>query len=142
MPQSLAHITLLVRNYDEALTFFTEALGFRLVEDSSLPADRRWIVVAPPGSRGASLLLALADTPEQLHQVGKQAGDRVFLVLHTDDFWRDLHIMQACNVKFLESPRQESYGTVAIFEDLYGNRWDLLQPNETSAPQPKPRESS
>jgi len=141
MPQSLAHITLLVRDYDEALAFFTEALGFRLVEDSPLPNDKRWLVVAPPGSRGASLLLAQADTPEQLQLVGKQAGDRVFLFLHTDEFWRDHRLMQASNVKFLESPRPESYGTVAVFEDLYGNKWDLIQPNDTSAPLPMPRES-
>jgi catechol 2,3-dioxygenase-like lactoylglutathione lyase family enzyme len=141
MPQSLAHITLLVRDYDEALTFFTEALGFRIVEDSTLLAGKRWLVVAPPGSRSASLLLAEAATPEQLQQVGHQASDRVFLFLHTDDFWRDYRLMQASHVKFLESPRQESYGTVAVFEDLYGNKWDLLQPSGSSSPQPKPRET-
>ena len=141
MPQSLAHTTLLVRNYDEALTFFTEALGFRVVEDSPLPADKRWVVVAPPGSREAGLLLALADTPEQFERIGNQAGGRVFLFLHTDDFWRDYRLMQACNVKFLEPPRNESYGIVAVFEDLYGNKWDLLQPRDPSVPQPMPRES-
>jgi len=128
MPQTLAHVTLLVRNYEDALAFFTDALGFRVVEDPPLPAGKRWLVIAPPGSRGASLLLAQATTPEQLQQVGNQAGGRVFLFLHTDDFWRDYRLMQAANVKFLESPRQESYGTVAVFEDLYGNKWDLLQP--------------
>jgi catechol 2,3-dioxygenase-like lactoylglutathione lyase family enzyme len=142
MPQSLAHITLLVREYEEALTFFTEALGFRVVEDSPLPAGKRWLVVTPPGSRSASLLLAEAVTPEQLQHVGHQSGDRVFLFLHTDDFWRDYRLMQASNVKFLESPRQESYGTVAVFEDLYGNKWDLLQPSDSATPQPLPRESS
>jgi catechol 2,3-dioxygenase-like lactoylglutathione lyase family enzyme len=141
MPQSLAHTTLLVRSYDEALTFFTESLGFRVVEDTRLSPAKRWIVVAPPGSHGASLLLAQADTPEQLQCVGKQAGDRVFLFLHTDDFWRDYRLMQASNIKFLEQPRHESYGTVAVFEDLYGNKWDLLQPSETATPRPMPRES-
>ena len=142
MPQTLAHVTLLVRNYDDALVYFTDALGFRVVVNSPLPAGKRWLVVAPPGSRGASLLLAQAATPEQLQQVGNQAGGRVFLFLHTDDFWRDYRLMQAANVKFLESPRQESYGTVAVFEDLYGNKWDLLQPADTHAHQPKPKNSA
>jgi len=141
MPQTLAHVTLLVRNYDDALAFFTDALGFRVVEDSPLPAGKRWLVIAPPGSRGASLLLAQAATPEQLRQVGNQAGGRVFLFLHTDDFWRDYRLMQAANVKFLESPREESYGTVAVFEDLYGNKWDLLQPAGPSALKPIERAS-
>jgi catechol 2,3-dioxygenase-like lactoylglutathione lyase family enzyme len=141
MPQSLAHVTFLVREYDEALTFFTEALGFRVVEDSPLPGGKRWLVVAPPGSRSASLLLAQAADPAQLLHVGHQAAGRVFLFLHTDDFWRDYRLMQASNIKFLESPRQESYGTVAVFEDLYGNKWDLLQPVDSAIPQPIPRES-
>jgi catechol 2,3-dioxygenase-like lactoylglutathione lyase family enzyme len=127
MPQSLAHVTLLVRDYDEALAFFTESLGFRVVENSPLPANKRWLVVAPRGSQGANLLLARAATPEQIQQVGNQSAGRVFLFLHTDDFWRDYRLMLAANVKFLESPRQESYGTVAVFEDLYGNKWNLLQ---------------
>lgn len=130
MPQSLAHVTFLVRDYEEALAFFIESLGFRLVEDSPLPGDKRWLVVAPPGSRGASLLLAQASTPEQLQEVGNQAAGRVFLFLHTDDFWRDYRLMQAASVKFLEQPRQESYGTVVVFEDLYGNKWDLLEPDD------------
>jgi catechol 2,3-dioxygenase-like lactoylglutathione lyase family enzyme len=141
MPQSLAHVALLVRDYDEALAFFIEALGFRLVEDSRLPGGKRWVVVAPPGSRSASLLLAQASTPEQALQIGKQAGDRVFLFLHTDDFWRDFRLMQAASVKFVESPREESYGTVAVFEDLYGNKWDLLQPQESTVPRPLPKDS-
>jgi catechol 2,3-dioxygenase-like lactoylglutathione lyase family enzyme len=142
MPQSLAHVAFLVRDYDEALAFFTESLGFRLVEDSPLPGNKRWVLVAPPGSYGANLLLAKAATPEQLQQVGKQAAARVFLFLHTDHFWRDYRLMQAANVKFLESPRQEPYGTVAVFEDLYGNKWDLLQPADHSAPQPSPKETA
>ena len=141
MPQALAHVTFLVRDYDEALLFFTDSLGFRVVEDSPLHAGKRWLVLTPPGSRGASLLLAQATTPEQLQNVGHQAGDRVFLFLHTDDFWRDYRLMQASNVKFLESPRQESYGTVAVFEDFYGNKWDLLQQADSATPQPVPRES-
>jgi len=141
MPQSLAHVTFLVRDYDEALNFFTDVLGFRVVEDSPLPASKRWLVVTPPGSRGTSLLLAQAADPAQLLQVGHQAAGRVFLFLHTDDFWRDYRLMQASNVKFLESPRQESYGTVAVFEDLYGNKWDLLQPTDSAVPQPIPRET-
>jgi catechol 2,3-dioxygenase-like lactoylglutathione lyase family enzyme len=141
MPQSLAHVTFLVRDYDEALAFFTESLGFRVVENSPLPGNKRWLVVAPPGSQGASLLLALAATPEQLQQVGNQGGGRVFLFLHTDDFWRDYRLMLAANIKFLESPRQEPYGTVAVFEDLYGNKWDLLQPIDHTIPRPRPKES-
>jgi catechol 2,3-dioxygenase-like lactoylglutathione lyase family enzyme len=142
MPQSLAHVTLLVRDYEEALAFFTDSLGFRVVEDSPLPGNKRWLVVAPPGSRSASLLLAQAATPEQQEQVGHQAGGRVFLFLHTDDFWRDYRLMQAANVKFLEQPRQESYGTVAVFEDLYGNKWDLLQPGDGVPARAMPREST
>jgi catechol 2,3-dioxygenase-like lactoylglutathione lyase family enzyme len=129
MPRTLAHVTLLVRNYDEALAFFTEALGFRLIEDTPLADHKRWLVVAPPNSRGASLLLAQASTPEQALSIGNQAGGRVFLFLHTDDFWRDYRHMQGHNVRFLESPRHEPYGVVAVFEDLYGNKWDLLQPS-------------
>jgi catechol 2,3-dioxygenase-like lactoylglutathione lyase family enzyme len=141
MPQFLAHVTLLVRDYDEALHFFTDSLGFRVVEDSPLPGGKRWLVVAPPASRGTSLLLAQPTDPSQILQVGQQAAGRVFLFLHTDDFWRDYRLMQAANVKFLESPRQESYGTVAVFEDLYGNKWDLLQPADSATPRPIPRES-
>jgi|SRR5271168_1648608 catechol 2,3-dioxygenase-like lactoylglutathione lyase family enzyme len=143
MPQFLAHITFLVRDYDEALSFFTDSLGFRLVEDSPLPGGNRWLVVSPPASRGVSLLLAQAANPEQLAQIGHQAAGRVFLFLHTDNFWRDYRLMQAANIKFLETPREESYGTVAVFEDLYGNKWDLLEPKESSAPRPmaKPQES-
>lgn len=127
MPKSLATVTLLVRDYDEALAFFTEALGFRVVEDTPLGGGKRWVIVAP-SSGSASVLLARAATPEQLKSVGDQAGGRVFLFLHTNDFWRDYRSMQAAKVKFLEAPRQESYGIVAVFEDLYGNKWDLLQP--------------
>ena len=129
MAQTLAHITLLVRDYDEALSFFTQTLGFRVIEDTPLSNEKRWLVVAPPNSNGASLLLAKAATPEQARAIGNQAAGRVFLFLHTNDFWRDYGQLQARNVKFLESPRSEPYGIVAVFKDLYGNKWDLLQPN-------------
>ena len=129
MPQNLAHVTFLVHDYEEALAFFTKALGFRLIEDTPLPDHKRWLVVGPPNSHGSGLLLAQAATPKQAQSVGNQAGGRVFLFLHTDDFWRDYRQMQTHNVKFLEAPRHEPYGIVAVFEDLYGNKWDLLQPN-------------
>lgn len=129
MRRTLAHATFLVPDYDEALTFFTGALGFRIVEDTPLGDNKRWLLVAPPNSTGIALLLAEAATPEQVQAIGKQAGGRVFLFLHTDNFQRDYQHMLAHNVKFLESPRHEAYGTVAVFEDLYGNKWDLLQPS-------------
>jgi catechol 2,3-dioxygenase-like lactoylglutathione lyase family enzyme len=128
MMQTLAHVTLLVREYDEAITFFTEKLGFELVEDSPQPDGKRWVLVQPNGPPGTSLLLAQATTPAQGSNIGKQTGDRVCLFLHTDDFWRDYNAMCSRGVNFLEHPREESYGTVAVFEDLYGNRWDLLMP--------------
>ena len=127
MPQSLAHVAFLVRDYDEAITYFTGSLGFRLVEDSPQGEGKRWVVVAPPGSAGATLLLAKAANPAQSAAVGNQTGGRVFLFLITDDFSRDHRAMTSRGVKFLESPRHEPYGTVAVFEDLYGNKWDLIQ---------------
>jgi catechol 2,3-dioxygenase-like lactoylglutathione lyase family enzyme len=131
MSQSITHLTLLVRNYDEALEFFTQKLGFRLLHDTPLPGNKRWLLVAPPGSRGAALLLAEADSPEQSLAIGNQTGGRVFLFLHTDDFWRDYKAYQSRGVRFLEAPRKETYGIVAVFEDLYGNKWDLLKPAAT-----------
>ena len=131
MPQSVGYVSLVVRDYDEAIAFFTQSLGFELLEDSAskdrLGQDKRWVLVAPPGSRGTSLLLARASTPEEASRIGNQTGGRVFLFLHTDDFWSDYREMTARGVKFKEKPREESYGTVAVFEDLYGNKWDLLQ---------------
>src|ERR1700747_1191946 len=124
MAQTLSHVTLLVRDYDEAVAFFTNALGFQLIEDTPQDEGRRWVVVAPAGSRGSSLLLAQASTPEQTARIGNQTGGRVFLFLHTDDFWHDYREMKAREVKFSEAPREEAYGTVAVFEDLYGNKWD------------------
>ena len=131
MPRSIAALALLVRDYDEAISFFTDALRFTLIEDTPLGADKRWVVVAPPaGAPGASLLLAKAANAEQLAHVGNQTGGRVFLFLHTSDFWDDYRHMQAHGVKFAEEPRAEPYGRVVVFFDLYGNRWDLVQPNE------------
>ena len=134
MQQQLAHVALVVRDYDEALAFYTQQLGFELVADTSLGGDKRWVLVAPPGAAGGSaLLLARAEGPAQLASVGNQTGGRVFLFLTTDDFWRDYHAMQSRGIHFLETPREEVYATVAVFEDLYGNRWDLLQPKPGAA---------
>ena len=129
MNQSLGLVSLVVRDYDEALAFFVDTLGFRLVEDSPVPEQsKRWVVVAPPGTAGSQLLLARASTPEQASRVGAQTGGRVFLFLYTDDFWRDYESYRARGVVFVREPREEPYGTVAVFQDLYGNLWDLLQP--------------
>ena len=125
---SIAHLALVVRDYDEAIAFFTGALRFSLVEDTPLGGGKRWVVVAPPGSTGASLLLARAVTPEQQSRIGDQTGGRVFLFLETDDFARDFRALSARGVAFEEAPRSEPYGTVAVFTDLYGNRWDLIEP--------------
>ena len=128
MQQSIVHVALVVRDYDEAIRFFTEKLGFSVVEDRYQPEqNKRWVLVAPPGSSGPTLLLARASTPEQEHAIGNQTGGRVFLFLGTDDFWRDYDRMVSAGVTFRRPPKVESYGTVAVFEDLYGNLWDLLQ---------------
>ena len=130
MTQSLAHIALVVRDYDEAIVWFTGKLGFTLVADEYQPEqDKRWVLVAPPGAPAgtASLLLARAATPEQAAFIGDQAGGRVFLFLATDDFERDHGAMTANGVRFVRAPKQAAYGTVAVFEDLYGNLWDLVQ---------------
>jgi len=126
--QQIAHVALVVADYDDALAFYTEKLRFTVVEDTYQPAqDKRWVVIAPPASRGTTLLLARASTPEQERCIGNQTGGRVFLFLQTDDFWRDYHAMTAAGVTFVRQPTEQSYGTVAVFEDLYGNRWDLVQ---------------
>lgn len=125
--QHLAYVAVVVRDYEEAKAYYCGVLGFELIEETALPDGKRWVLVAPPGSRETRLLLARAATPEQAKRVGNQTGGRVFLFLHTDDFWRDFRAMLEKGVKFCEQPRQESYGLVAVFEDLYGNRWDLLQ---------------
>ena len=127
MAQTLAHIALVVRNYDEAIDFYTRVMGFELLEDTQLGPGKRWVLVAPKGNRGSSLLLAQAANAEQGSRVGNQTGGRVFLFLHTDDFRRDHETLLAHGVRFVEEPRYESYGTVAVFEDLYGNRWDLIE---------------
>jgi catechol 2,3-dioxygenase-like lactoylglutathione lyase family enzyme len=127
MKQTIAHVALVVRDYDEAIAYYTGTLGFTLVEDTYQPEqDKRWVLVAPPGSSGATLLLARAATPEQARFIGNQAGGRVFLFLGTDDFWRDYRRLTAAGVKFVRPPAVAPYGTVAVFEDLYGNRWDLV----------------
>ncbi|NMC29684.1 MAG: VOC family protein [Pelolinea sp.] len=128
MKQSIVHVALVVREYDEAIDFFTKKLNFQLVEDTYQPAqDKRWVLVAPPNSEGTTILLARATTPEQLNAVGNQTGGRVFLFLNTDDFWRDYNEMLVRGIRFVREPKQESYGTVAVFEDLYGNWWDLVE---------------
>lgn len=130
MQQSITHIALVVRDYDEAIEFFCRKLQFNLVEDSYQPEqDKRWVLVAPPGSQGTNLLLARASTPEQEAHIGRQTGGRVFLFLNTDDFWRDYHAMLAAGIEFIRAPATASYGTVAVFKDLYGNLWDLIGPN-------------
>jgi catechol 2,3-dioxygenase-like lactoylglutathione lyase family enzyme len=127
MKQTIGHIALVVRDYDEAIAFFTRILHFTVVEDTHMTEEKRWVLIAPPGSPGTTLLLARAATPEQASRIGNQTGGRVFLFLHTDDFWRDYNEMTARKVKFTRPPTEEPYGTVAVFEDLYGNLWDLLQ---------------
>ena len=129
MRQSIATVALVVRDYDEALAFYVGTLGFTLIEDTYIPAqDKRWVTVAPPGSTGPLLLLARAVGEEQSSRVGNQTGGRVFLFLYTDDFWRDYAAYRSKGVVFVREPKEESYGTVAVFEDLYGTLWDLLQP--------------
>lgn len=129
MAQAIGYVTLVVRDYDEAIAFYTGALGFDLVEDTPLEDGRRWVLVGPAGAGGTRLLLARASGPEQEARIGGQTGGRVAFFLHTDDFRRDHEAMKARGVKFSEEPRREAYGTVAVFEDLYGNRWDLLEPS-------------
>ena len=130
MQQAIAHVALVVRDYDEAIAFYVGLLGFRLLEDTARPEqNKRWVVVAPPGTGGTSLLLARASTSEQSGYIGNQSGGRVFLFLQSDDFWRDYNRFVAAGVEFIREPKEEPYGTVAVFQDLYGNRWDLLQYN-------------
>ncbi len=127
MSQHLGALSLLVRDYDEALAYYVGVLGFDRVEDTDLGGGKRWVLVAPPGARECRLLLARATNAEQAAAVGRQSGGRVFLFLHTDDFARDHRRYRERGVRFIEEPRHEAYGTVAVFEDLYGNRWDLLE---------------
>ena len=131
MKQSIGKLSLVVREYDEAINFYVGTLGFTLVEDTYVPEqDKRWVVVAPPGSIESRILLARASNEEQSSRVGNQTGGRVFLFLFTDDFWRDFESYKAKGVVFAREPKEEPYGTVAVFQDLYGNLWDLLQPKQ------------
>jgi catechol 2,3-dioxygenase-like lactoylglutathione lyase family enzyme len=128
MKQAIVHVALVIRDYNEAIDFYTKKLHFTLVEDTYQPEqDKRWVVVAPPGSTGTTLLLAKASNAEQESYIGRQTGGRVFLFLNTDDFWRDYNEMISLGINFVREPKEESYGTVAVFEDLYGNLWDLLE---------------
>ena len=134
MIQSIVHISIVVNDYDEAIEFYTKKLNFMLIEDTyQAEQDKRWVVVAPPGSQGTTILLARASKPEQQPFVGNQAGGRVFLFLGTDDFWRDYNEMKERGVEFVRDPKEQEYGTVAVFKDLYGNLWDLVQFKENHA---------
>ncbi|HAS39059.1 MAG TPA: hypothetical protein DCS93_01205 [Microscillaceae bacterium] len=128
MPQKIANISILVHDYDEAIAFYTQKLNFTLIEDTPLSDTKRWVIVAPPGATESRLLLAKAKNETQQQYVGNQTGGRVFLFLHTDDFWRDYKAMVAQGVNFVREPSEEVYGTVAVFEDLYGNLWDFVAP--------------
>jgi len=131
MPQHIGYVTLVVREYDEAIAYFTQTLGFDLTEDSPSMdregREKRWVLIAPPGSTCTKILLAKASSPGEAARIGDQTDGRVFLFLHTDNFWRDYNAMTGKGVKFVREPKEEEYGTVAVFEDLYGNKWDLLQ---------------
>lgn len=143
MKQSIVHVALLVRDYDEAIAFYTQKLHFQLLEDRYQPEqDKRWVVVAPPGASGTTLLLARASNAEQEKFIGNQSGGRVFLFLNSDDFWSDYKAMRSKGVRFVREPSEQDYGMVAVFEDLYGNRWDLLQLNpDHPALRSNPREA-
>lgn len=132
MHQRIAHIALVVDDYDEAIAFYTNKLDFQLLEDTKLSEEKRWVMVTPSGAKECSLLLAKAANEEQAKSIGNQTGGRVFLFLFTDDFWRDYEKLKARDVVFVRPPHDFDYGTVAVFEDLYGNRWDLIQPNENN----------
>jgi catechol 2,3-dioxygenase-like lactoylglutathione lyase family enzyme len=130
MKQSIIHVALVVKDYDETIAFYTEKLNFELLEDTYQPEqDKRWVVVSPPGSGGVTLLLARASNPLQREAIGNQSGGRVFLFLNTDNFQRDYNEMLSRGIKFVREPKKQDYGMVAVFEDLYGNRWDLLELN-------------
>ena len=131
MKQSIGQISIVVREYDEAIAFYVGTLGFTLIEDTYIASqDKRWVIVAPAGSTESRLLLARASNDEQASRIGNQTGGRVFLFLFTDDFWRDFRNYQGKGVAFIREPKEEPYGTVAVFQDLYGNQWDLLEPSE------------
>ncbi|MUL04323.1 VOC family protein [Aliivibrio fischeri] len=130
--QRIGNIALVVENYDDAIEFYTKKLQFELIEDTDLGGGKRWVQISPPNSTGTNLLLAQASNDDQLKSVGNQAGGRVFLFLQTNDFWRDYELMKAQGVEFTEDPRVEEYGTVVVFKDLYGAKWDLLQLNQAN----------
>ncbi|MDU8887206.1 VOC family protein [Yeosuana sp. MJ-SS3] len=132
MYQRIGHIALVVKDYDEAIDFYINKLEFSLLEDTKLSQEKRWVVIAPKGARECSLLLAKAANEEQANSIGNQTGGRVFLFLFTDDFSRDYEKLKSKNVNFIRPPQEYDYGTVAVFEDLYGNKWDLLQPNDNN----------
>ncbi|MCL4122920.1 UNVERIFIED_CONTAM: hypothetical protein GTU68_035997 [Idotea baltica] len=132
MNQRIAHIALVVNDYDEAIDFYTNKLDFELLEDTKIDKNKRWVIVSPPGAKECSLLLAKAANEEQARCIGNQSGGRVFLFLFTDDFWRDYNKMVDRNIKFTRPPKEYEYGTVAVFQDLYGNLWDLLEPNKNN----------
>ncbi|WP_196889485.1 VOC family protein [Aureivirga sp. CE67] len=128
MKQSIIHLALVVKDYDEAIDFYTKKLNFELIEDTYQPEqDKRWVVISPPNSSGATILLAKASNEEQENAIGNQTGGRVFLFLKTDDFWRDYEAMKSKGIEFTRDPIEADYGTVAVFKDLYGNQWDLLE---------------
>ena len=130
--QSVAYFAIVVRDYDEAIAFYRDKLGFNLIEDTYMASqDKRWVIMSPRGNTGSAFLLARASKPEQIKSVGNQSGGRVFIFLHTDDFYGDYNDYKARGIEFIEEPRMESYGTVAVFKDLYGNLWDLIQPKVT-----------
>jgi catechol 2,3-dioxygenase-like lactoylglutathione lyase family enzyme len=137
MRQTIAHITLVVRDYDEAIRFFTQSLNFELIEDTPSKDrqghEKRWVLIAPPGSPGTQIPLAKASNEEETSRIGNQTGGRVFLFLHTDNFQRDYEAMRKKGVKFVGEPKEEEYGTVTVFEDMYGNEWDLLEPKPLSS---------
>lgn len=132
MYQRIAHVALVVDDYDDAIEFYTKKLDFQLLEDTRLSEDKRWVMVAPQGAKECSLLLAKATNERQATIIGNQTGGRVFLFLFTDDFWRDYEKLKTREVKFVRAPQDFEYGTAAVFEDLYGNRWDLIMPKENN----------
>lgn len=127
MSQKIVYFSILVDDYDRAIEYYTEKLGFILKEDKKLTETKRWVIVSPKGVKETSILLAKADSPQQKEHIGNQTGGRVFVFLHSDDFWGDYEKFKKNGINFIENPREEDYGTVAVFEDIYGNRWDLLQ---------------
>lgn len=128
MKQHVAHIALVVEDYDDAINFYTQKIGFELIEDTKLSEEKRWVLVKPKGATETAILLAKAANTEQKSRIGNQTGGRVFMFLYSDNFWRDYHLMVEKGVKFVREPKEEVYATVAVFADLYGNQWDLLEP--------------